>query len=138
MPMPHFRPLPILSLLALPSLALLLYLGNWQLQRMEWKREMMSAYEARGTATGLRDAICAGEAGEFGPSFTGPAPLVGAELRYYQLRDRPGWVRVGLMPVPRCDGDDGQTYVFMESAFETLTDGVLHRPSRWRQRSGYQ
>jgi surfeit locus 1 family protein len=130
--MPHFRPLPILTLFALPSLVVLSMLGNWQLQRMQWKTEMIAAYEVRGTATSLRDAICSDQAGAFGPSFTGPAPLLGTELRYFQLRGEAGWVRIGLVPAPRCTPDQPQAYVFIESAFESLNEETLTRPELWR------
>lgn len=101
--MPHFRPLPVLTLLALPALALLIALGTWQVQRMGWKADRIAAFEARGEVAGFRTALCSGFDGPFGPSVTGPAPLTGDTLRYYTLREAPGWARVGLMPVAACE-----------------------------------
>ncbi len=48
--MVRFRPLPWLTLAAFPALALLLGLGSWQLQRLEWKLALISQIEARASA----------------------------------------------------------------------------------------
>ncbi|MGF1464234.1 MAG: SURF1 family protein [Maricaulaceae bacterium] len=42
-----FRPLPGLTLAALPALALLLGLGVWQLQRDAWKADLITTLDAR-------------------------------------------------------------------------------------------
>lgn len=129
----QFRPLPLLTLFTLVSLVILITLGSWQVRRMAWKAELIAAYEARGSATSLADALCALDGAPFGPGFSGPAPLMGAQIRYYALRNEPGWVRVGLMPAPACDGDaNTQRYIFMESGFESLTTGTIARTTSWR------
>jgi surfeit locus 1 family protein len=53
----HFRPLPVMSLLAMPSLALLLTLGSWQWQRFDLKRGIDAAPPpiAQSLATALAD-----------------------------------------------------------------------------------
>lgn len=38
-------------MLSLPALAILLTLGTWQLQRMQWKNDLINAFEARSAAT---------------------------------------------------------------------------------------
>jgi surfeit locus 1 family protein len=46
----QFRPLFWLTLFALPAFAVLLTLGTWQLQRMQWKNDLITAFEARSAA----------------------------------------------------------------------------------------
>jgi len=38
---------PVLLIFSLPALAVLLWLGTWQLQRLEWKEALISAIESR-------------------------------------------------------------------------------------------
>lgn len=130
--MPHFRPLPILTVFSVPALALLIALGTWQVQRMEWKSGRIAAYQARGEVGDFQTALCTGFEGAFGPSVTGPAPLTGETLRYYTLREAPGWARIGVMPVAACQPGAPPRLVFVETAFETLIGGERETVSRWR------
>ncbi|GLK52982.1 MAG: hypothetical protein CMH94_00405 [Oceanicaulis sp.] len=130
--MPHFRPLPLLTLFSLPALALLLTLGTWQMQRMSWKADRIDAFEGRGEVASFQAALCNGFEGDFGPSVTGPAPLTGETLRVYTLRDAPGWARVGLMAVPACQAGEPDRLVFVETGFETLMHGDRTPVSQWR------
>jgi surfeit locus 1 family protein len=41
----HFRPLPVLTVLAIPVLAVLLWLGSWQLDRARWKTRLIGEFE---------------------------------------------------------------------------------------------
>ena len=45
-----FRPFLWLTVVALPALVTLLWLGTWQLQRLEWKNDLISNFEARSSA----------------------------------------------------------------------------------------
>jgi surfeit locus 1 family protein len=45
-----FRPLFWLTIVTVPALATLLVLGTWQLQRMQWKNNLINSFEARSTA----------------------------------------------------------------------------------------
>ena len=130
--MPYFRPLPVLTVFSALALALLLTLGVWQMQRMEWKAQRIAAYAERGAVTSFREALCGAHAGIFGPSIPAPAPLAGPQLRYYALRGQPGWVRIGLMPAPACTPDEPQRYLFVESGFEDLDGTIIARPQAWR------
>tara|TARA_R110000868_G_scaffold176787_1_gene414732 strand:+ start:3467 stop:4156 length:690 start_codon:yes stop_codon:yes gene_type:complete len=130
--MPRFRPLPVLTAFTLVSLAILLSLGLWQMRRMEWKTDLIAAYGDRGSVSSFEDALCGNFTGAFGPRITAPAPLAGPQLRYYALRDRPGWVQVGLVPAPRCSPDAPQRYLFVESGFEDLDGNIVARPQAWR------
>tara|TARA_R110002072_G_scaffold58951_8_gene149858 strand:- start:866 stop:1549 length:684 start_codon:yes stop_codon:yes gene_type:complete len=130
--MPYFRPLPVLTVVTALALALLVTLGVWQMQRMEWKAQRIAAHAERGAVTSFQQALCGEHAGIFGPSITAPAPLAGRQLRYYTLRDQPGWVRLGLMPAPACNPDAPQRYLFVESGFEDLAGYIIARPQAWR------
>jgi surfeit locus 1 family protein len=130
--MPHFRPLPILSVFTLASVILLVGLGTWQVQRMAWKTDLIAAYEQRGTAASFAQALCGGFDAPFGPTVRAPAPLLGPQLRYYSLRDEAGWIRLGLMRKPQCSPDEAPSFIFIESAFETLRSGNSIRPEAWR------
>ncbi len=46
----YFRPYPILSLVAIPALAVLLWLGVWQSQRAGWKNTEIARFEAAARA----------------------------------------------------------------------------------------
>lgn len=43
----RFRPALTPTLVALPSLILLIVLGNWQMSRLEWKRDLIATIDAR-------------------------------------------------------------------------------------------
>ena len=126
----HFRPMPALTVFALLALALLLTLGVWQLQRMEWKAQLMAQYEARGEVSSFRDALCGESDGPFSPSIDAPAPLSGAQLRLYESRQGPGWLRLSAMPAPACAGEG--RYLLVESGWEALAGGRFEPTERWR------
>ena len=46
----QFRPLLWPTLFALPALLVLLCLGTWQVQRLEWKNQLIEDFESRATA----------------------------------------------------------------------------------------
>lgn len=50
----YFRPHPILSLLTLLGLGLLIKLGVWQKQRLEWKTELLTSVDAAVNAPAFR------------------------------------------------------------------------------------
>jgi surfeit locus 1 family protein len=58
-----FRPYPVLTLFMAPALALLVWLGSWQLQRAEWKKGLIASFEvqARAEPVSLEAAFCRGE-----------------------------------------------------------------------------
>ena len=130
--MPYFRPLPVLTVFSVLALTLLVSLGVWQMQRMSWKTDLIAAYAGRGAVTSFQQALCGDHTGAFGPSITAPAPLAGPQLRYYTLRDQPGWVRVSLMPAPACNADTAPGFLFVETGFEDLDGNIIARPQAWR------
>jgi surfeit locus 1 family protein len=57
----RFRPYPVLTILCLPALGLLLWLGAWQLQRAQWKEGLVADFERQAAAAPLQfgEALCA-------------------------------------------------------------------------------
>ncbi|RKR00459.1 SURF1 family protein [Maricaulis maris] len=130
--MPRFRPLPLLTVFTIASLALLAWLGTWQMQRMAWKSEQIAAWQTRGDAVSFRDALCAPSGDVFSPPVTGPVPLTGETLRYYTMRESAGWMRLALMPVPACETGSPDRYLLVEVAFEDLQSAQQVTARRWR------
>ena len=130
--MPRFRPLPLLTAFTIASLALLIWLGSWQMQRMAWKADRIAAWDTRGDAIGFRDALCSPTNDVFSPPVTGPVPLTGETLRYYTLRDTAGWMRLALMRAPACVADAPQQFLLIEIAFEDLWSGEQDSVRTWR------
>jgi surfeit locus 1 family protein len=60
----HFRPFPVLTLLAIPALALLISLGVWQLPRAEWKKTQIEKFEValKAAPLTLNGAVCGEDA----------------------------------------------------------------------------
>ena len=64
----YFRPHPVLSLITLIGLVVLIKLGMWQKQRLEWKTELLASVEAAANAaplTSLEQIETALENGDF-------------------------------------------------------------------------
>lgn len=55
----YFRPQPVLTLVSCAALACLLWLGAWQTGRADWKRELLSEFEALGAAAvSWEEGVC--------------------------------------------------------------------------------
>ena len=48
-----FRPFLWLTIVTLPAFLVLISLGSWQLQRLQWKNEIISNFEARSAAEAI-------------------------------------------------------------------------------------
>lgn len=117
----HFRPLPLLTLLAFPALALLLGLGVWQLDRAEWKEQQIEAYQSRQSEAPmpLADIACA-EAEPYGRRVRPVEPASGEGLQL-SGRDRSGqlgWRLFQMAPAPACL-ESG--YILVETGFRPLS-----------------
>ncbi len=128
----RFRPHIWLTVFALPALALLLWLGNWQVERMDWKAGQIAAFENRATVTGFSTAYCRAGDAPVSPRIEAPMPLSGETLRYYTLRERAGWIRLGILSLPACDGQGEPSWMLVETAFETLQGETRVAPTAWR------
>jgi len=117
--MASFRPLPVLTLLMLPALALLLWLGSWQLDRRAWKIELLAEYAATAEAEplSLSEGLCQGRA-EIGrrvlPPVTDDAAGV-VRVSGRNAEGAPGW-RL-FSPVSACEPVQ---VILMETGFEGL------------------
>ena len=49
----NFRPFLWLTIVTLPTLMVLIGLGSWQLQRLQWKNDLISSFEARSGADAI-------------------------------------------------------------------------------------
>lgn len=109
----QFRPFPLLTLFTLAGLALLLWLGSWQLDRRTWKQDLLADFAAVADAdpVTLQAALCAGEASPgraFAPTGapTGAATTDrgAATLRVYGTGPAggPGWRIFAPLAAPDC------------------------------------
>ena len=48
-----FRPFLWLTIVALPTLLVLIGLGSWQLQRLQWKNELITSFESRAASAAI-------------------------------------------------------------------------------------
>jgi surfeit locus 1 family protein len=128
----RFRPHLWLTVFAVPALALLLWLGQWQVARMNWKADRIAAFETRSTISGFAAAVCGRGGAGFSPRIEAPMPLSGDTLRYYTLREQAGWVRLGVISVPACDGQGAPHQLLVETAFEPLQGQDRVAPQAWR------
>ncbi len=60
-----FRPLFWLTIVAVPVLVSLVALGTWQLQRLQWKNDIISSFEARSEASPMRPPAAISSESEF-------------------------------------------------------------------------
>jgi surfeit locus 1 family protein len=119
-----FRPLPVLTLAAVPLLALLLALGIWQVQRAGWKAELVAELERRAATppAPLGEALCRDDPS--GPVtvdlILGPDPI-----RIYGAGPdgRPGWLIVQPAYGPQCAPGDHELdrRVLVQTGFEAIT-----------------
>jgi surfeit locus 1 family protein len=116
-----FRPFPVLTLLTLPALAFLVWLGDWQLDRRAWKTEMIAEFErsAADAPVDLGEALCHGGAA-FGRRVDmdtlSPGPI---NVRVYGVnRDgAPGWRVFAPVVTDPCQG---QRVILAETGFQPL------------------
>ncbi len=56
-----FRPLLWLTIATLPTFLVLIGLGSWQLQRLQWKNDLISSFEARSAADAISIPLATAE-----------------------------------------------------------------------------
>ena len=127
-----FRPYPVLTLVSLPALALLLYLGSWQLDRRAWKADLLAQYAAIADAPAMdwQAAICGSEPPGRAVSLS-PAGGRAGEIRFYGRSEdgAPGWRIFQVVQGPACIRASS---VLVETGFITLIDGVESPVTSWR------
>lgn len=127
-----FRPYPILTLVSLPALALLLYLGSWQLDRRAWKSDLLADYAAIADAPAIdwRDGICSNQPPGRAVRLSPASGTIG-EIRLYgrSLDGAPGWRIFQAVQAPDCVR---ASTVLVETGFTTLIDQVESPVIAWR------
>lgn len=134
--MTRFRPGLWPTLLTLPALAILLGLGVWQLQRLEWKENLIARVEARmdQAPIALPEQLSGGESLTYTPVTLEGRYLHGREL-YWGSRLRDG--EVGFHVVTPFELADGRQVLIDRGwvppdrkAPETRSDGLIEGRQR--------
>jgi surfeit locus 1 family protein len=129
-----FRPYPILTLFTLALLAGLIWLGTWQLQRAQWKTQLIADFEKASAAepVSLDDALC----GSGNPlhRLVASHRATGPVLRVFgQDKDgTAGWRR--FQASPGCVAGAGQ--VLVETGFEPQVFDAASGPATIRPWTG--
>ena len=123
-----FRPQPVMTAAALIALAVLIWLGVWQLERREWKQDLIAEYAAvsAGEPVTLATAICGG--GEFRQRpVLPPEPRGGQSVRMYGFdsEGNPGWRILQIADAPGCLTQ--ARAVLIQTGFEHCATGVMDR-----------
>jgi surfeit locus 1 family protein len=137
----HFRPYPVLTLIAIPALALLIALGVWQVKRAEWKAGLIEDFERAVAAPPMSfdRALCTlagspqspfpaqlrhpidGASVVDGPLIGWPPP--GPQFRMYGQSNSgaAGWRRLVVAHPPECLASEG--LILIEGPFEVFVPG---------------
>lgn len=119
----HFRPMPVLTVILALSVALLIALGVWQYQRLQWKTALLEEIEASVTSppltslSDLTDAIAAGESINFRRIGFTAAPIADAP-KYHLYKSQQGGIYWRVVQ-PLSDG-----HLTALAKTETLESGV--------------
>ena len=112
-----FRPYPVLTVIAIPILVALIALGVWQLQRSEWKADLIADWESASAAPPVApDEVLCGDASPLGKVLTAPEAK-GLQLRVFghNAAGDVGW-RLFQVAKPACASQP----VLAETGFEPL------------------
>ncbi len=113
----YFRPLPVLTIIAIPALVALVWLGVWQSQRAGWKADQIAAFQTHMQAAPLtQQEACA--AGLSSGQIIAPPSAEGATLRVFghQADGAPGWKHYQAAEI--CGAP-----VLVETGFDALAIG---------------
>lgn len=116
-----FRPYPVLTLLALPVLGLLIWLGVWQADRAQWKAVLISDFETAAKAEpASADSVLCGDEAAAG-RIVRPVAASGPELRVFgqNAAGATGWRLFQAAEI--CPG----TATLVQTGFEALKIGDL-------------
>lgn len=118
-----FRPYPVLTVLALPIVATLVWLGIWQSSRASWKSDLIASFERAATAhpVSLAEAVC-GDMDALG-RVVGSHGADGPVLRVFghNAASTAGWR--SYQAAPACAGGAGA--ILVETGFDPLVIGDL-------------
>jgi surfeit locus 1 family protein len=118
-----FRPYPLLTVLALPIVAALVWLGMWQSDRAGWKADLIDRFQRASEAppVPVADAICRDD--DAAGRVVARPPVSGQALRVFgqNAAGAPGWRT--FQATPGCG--TGDPPVLMQTGFEALEIGDL-------------
>jgi surfeit locus 1 family protein len=134
----YFRPFPVLTIIAIPAVAALLWLGTWQADRARWKAGLIAEYEraAASTPQPAEAALCALGQGKpkredlYRPidgasvvKLLGGWPPANATVRMFgqDAAGNAGWHHLVLASPPACLAEQGALVV--EGPFEPFVPG---------------
>ena len=138
----YFRPFPVLTLVAIPAVTALLWLGAWQAGRAEWKAGLIENYERASAsipesaetalcrlveATPKQDDLYRPIDGVSIEKLLGGWPPRGEVIRMFgqDAAGNAGWRRLGLVTPPACIA--GQGRMVIEGQFEPFIPGQPER-----------
>jgi surfeit locus 1 family protein len=151
----RFRPYPVLTLFIVPALALLVWLGSWQLQRAEWKKGLIADFETQSKAepVSLDTAFCRDGAAvgrivkgpevvaAVEPDAGQPAP---AEIRMFGADDggNAGWTHLVAGRAPPCIADIGPILIAvsfegLDHSMHALTGGARYLVRAWPRKGQF-
>ncbi len=123
-----FRPLPILTLLTLPLLAVLIWLGSWQIQRADWKANLITNYAELETKEpiSLAAALCEQRfdvpiaTRDMVSSLSSDRQTKNQSPRMFgrSAEGQPGWVHLNVTVTTGCD--DRDIWVLTETGFSGI------------------
>jgi surfeit locus 1 family protein len=128
-----FRPLPVLTLLAIPALALLVWLGSWQWTRMGEKADEIAAWASRPDVAPINwvTALCDIRASFDGRHVLPPDGVLAAEIRFHgrSASGALGWRIMSPVPAPTCLSVASGEFILVQTGFETFRGDRLSSPS---------
>jgi surfeit locus 1 family protein len=125
-----FRPYPVLTLFMVPALALLVWLGAWQLQRAEWKKGLIADFERQSAAppASLAAALCADRPAvgqivapaEVAAALAAGLPAAPPSIRMFSQNSAgdAGWTLYRTIAPPPCS--PARDAILVEAGFEPL------------------
>ncbi len=124
-----FRPYPVLTLVSVPILAALIALGVWQLNRADWKADLITRWEASAKARpgSLGAAICGRTADDAAPRLVAAEDVLSRRLddRFIRMFGHnsaggAGWRLFAAISAPDC----GSGALLAEVGFEPLPSEI--------------
>jgi surfeit locus 1 family protein len=140
----YFRPFPVLTVIAIPALAALLWLGSWQAGRAEWKAGLIEEYEealasepldfgkvlcALPGASGISETNKPIHGSGVMTAMLGGWPPQGRSVRMFSQTSggEAGWYKLFAGRPPGCLADEGA--IIVQGYFEPFNPaGAQERP----------
>jgi len=131
-----FRPLPVLTFLSIPALALLIWLGGWQFDRMQEKAEAIVIWELRrgGDRLDWQTSLCEADH-DYSDREILPPDVIGDEFVRFHGRSASGdlgWRLMSPLALPDCFGATSGEHILVQTGFETFAGNTRSEPELLR------